>query len=175
MLKVILLVVLVVIAGILIYATTRPDSFSVHRAATIQAPPEKILPLIADFHNWGSWSPWEKLDPAMKKTYGGAPSGQGATYQWTGNSKVGEGRMEILSVAPPSKVAIKLDFLKPFEAHNIADFTLAPQGTGTLVTWEMHGPSPYVTKLMGVFMPMDNLIGSDFEEGLANLKAVAEK
>ena len=175
MFKVIAIVIVVAIAGVLAYATTRPDSFSVQRSTTIKAPPEKVFALINDFHSWPAWSPWEKLDPAMQRTHGGAAQGKGATYAWLGNSKVGEGRMEILESTPSSKVSIKLDFIKPFEAHNTADFTLQPQGDSTQVTWVMHGPAPYVTKLMGVFVSMDKMIGKDFEAGLANMKASAEK
>ena len=175
MFKFIAIAIAVLIAAVLIYATTRPDTFSVQRTETIKAPPDKIFPLINDFHSWPSWSPWEKLDPAMQRTHSGATAGQGAAYAWVGNSKVGEGRMEILASAPSSKISIKLDFIKPFEGHNTADFTLQPQGDSTQVTWVMYGPAPYVTKLMGVFVSMDKLIGKDFEAGLANLKAAAEK
>ena len=173
MFKFIAIAIAVLIAAVLIYATTRPDTFSVQRTETIKAPPDKIFPLINDFHSWPSWSPWEKLDPAMQRTHSGATAGQGAAYAWVGNSKVGEGRMEILASAPSSKISIKLDFIKPFEGHNTADFTLQPQGDSTQVTWVMYGPAPYVTKLMGVFVSMDKLIGKDFEAGLANLKSAA--
>src|SRR6478672_946381 len=143
MLKIILIAVVVLIAGVLVYAATRPDSFQVQRSATVNAPPEKIAPLLSDFHHWEAWSPWEKLDPAMQKTYTGAPAGKGAVYEWSGNSKAGAGRMEILD-ASPAKVSIQLDFLKPFEAHNLTDFTLEPQGAGaTRVNWVMRGPMPY--------------------------------
>jgi len=175
MFKFIAIAIAVLIAAVLIYATTRPDTFSVQRTETIKAPPDKIFPLINDFHSWPSWSPWEKLDPAMQRTHSGATAGQGAAYAWVGNSKVGEGRMEILASAPSSKISIKLDFIKPFEGHNTADFTLQPQGDSTQVTWVMYGPAPYVTKLMGVFVSMDKLIGKDFEAGLANMKSAAEK
>jgi len=175
MFKVIAIVIAVLIAAVLLYATTRPESFSVQRTAIIKAPPDKIFPLINDFHSWPAWSPWEKLDPAMQRTHGGAPQGKGATYAWLGNSKVGEGRMEILESTQPSKVSIKLDFIKPFEGHNTADFTLQPQGDSTQVTWVMYGPAPYITKLMGIFVSMDKMIGKDFEEGLSNMKANAEK
>jgi uncharacterized protein YndB with AHSA1/START domain len=167
--------IVAIIAAVLLFATTRPDSFSVQRTATIKAPPEKIFPLINDFHSWAAWSPWEKLDPAMQRTHSGPPAGKGAAYAWVGNSKVGEGRMEILESTPSSKISIKLDFIEPFEGHNTADFTLQPQGDSTQVTWVMHGPAPYITKLMGIFVSMDSMIGKDFEAGLANMKAVAEK
>jgi uncharacterized protein YndB with AHSA1/START domain len=175
MLKTVLIAVVVVIAGILVFASTRPDSFSVQRTTTVHAPPDKVFALINDFHRWGEWSPWEKLDPEMKRTFGGPTAGVGASYAWTGNSKVGEGRMEILKTAPTSKVEIQLDFIKPFEGHNIAEFTLTPQGENTQVLWVMHGPAPFISKLMGVFVSMDSMIGKDFEAGLANMKAAAEK
>ncbi|HEY8021999.1 MAG TPA: SRPBCC family protein [Thermoanaerobaculia bacterium] len=175
MLKKIALVVLVLIVALLIYAATRPDSFRVERSTSIKAPPEKIYALIDDFRGWGAWSPWEKLDPAMKRTYSGAAQGKGAVYEWSGNSKVGSGRMEITGTSAPSQVTIQLDFLQPFEAHNVADFTLEPLGDATRVTWAMHGASPFMAKLMGVFVNMDKVIGKDFETGLANMKAAAEK
>ena len=175
MFKTIAIVVVVLIAGVLVFAATRPDTFRVERSVTIKAPPEKIYPYFDDFNRWAVWSPWEKLDPAMKRTFSGAPAGKGAVYAWQGNSKVGEGRMEILESSPSSKLLIKLDFIKPFEGHNTAEYTLVPSGDTTQVTWAMYGPSTYVTKLMGVFVSMDSMIGKDFEAGLANLKAAAEK
>ncbi len=175
MLKKIGILIVILIAAILVYAATLPDNFRVQRATTVNAPPEKIYALIDDFHRWELWSPWEKLDPAMKRTFSGAARGQGAAYAWQGDNKVGEGRMEIIEASPASKVSIKLDFIKPFEGHNIADFTLEPSGNTTKVTWAMYGPSPYVAKLMGVFASMDSMVGKDFEAGLANMKAVAEK
>ncbi|HEV1993956.1 MAG TPA: SRPBCC family protein [Candidatus Acidoferrum sp.] len=124
MLKTIAIVVVVAIAAILGYAMTMPDDFRVQRTTSIKAPPEKIFPLINDLHRWGSWSPWEKMDPEMKRTYSGAAPGKGAAYAWQGNRKVGEGRMEIVDTSPPSKITIKLNFIKPFEGHNTAEFTL---------------------------------------------------
>jgi hypothetical protein len=174
MLKKIGLAIVAALAALLLFATTRPDSFSVERRVVIQAPPEKIQPLIADFHRWAEWSPWEKLDPAMKRSFGGASAGVGATYGWQGNKDVGSGRMEVKSAAA-DKVSIQLDFIEPFEGHNTADFLLAPKDGGTEVRWVMFGPATYVTKLMGVFVSMDSMIGKDFEKGLAQLKAAAEK
>jgi hypothetical protein len=174
MFKKIAIVVLVLVVAVLAYAATRPDTLHVERSAAIQAPPEEIFPLISDFRRWASWSPYETRDPAMKKTYGGAAQGKGAVYEWEGNSEVGQGRMEITD-ADPSRITIKLDFIKPLEGHNVADFALVPQGGTTNVTWSMDGPSPYIGKLIGVFMNMDRMIGRDFEAGLANLKAIAEK
>jgi hypothetical protein len=175
MLKKIALVIVVLIAAILIYAATRPGSLHVQRSASIKAAPEKIFPLINDFHTWSSWSPYEKVDPAMKRTYTGAPSGKGAVYEWEGNSNVGSGRMEITDTAQPSRVTIALDFIKPFEGHNVAEFTMAQQGDATNVTWKMDGPTPYLGKLIGVFINMDTMIGRDFEAGLANMRTIAEK
>jgi len=174
MLKKIGLVLAVLVAALLLFAATRPDSFSVERRIVIRASPEKIQPLIADFHRWADWSPWEKLDPAMKRSFGGPAAGVGATYGWQGNKEVGSGRMEVKSVAP-DKVSIQLDFIEPFEGHNTAEFVLAPRDGGTDVRWVMFGPAPFVTKLMGVFVSMDSMVGKDFEKGLAQLKAAAEK
>jgi hypothetical protein len=175
MFKIIAIVVAVLVAAVLGFALTKPDSFNVQRTTKIIAPPEKIYPLINDFHSWSSWSPWEKVDPAMKRTHSGAASGRGAVYEWDGNSKVGKGRMEITEVSAPSKVTIKLDFLKPIEGHNIAEFTLKPEGDSTSVTWAMRGPAPFISKVIQVFISMDNMLGKEFETGLANLKSAAER
>jgi uncharacterized protein YndB with AHSA1/START domain len=172
---IIAVVLAIALAIVLILAATKPDTFSVQRAATVKAPPEKIFALINDFHQWGTWSPWENKDPAMIRTYSGAASGTGAVYAWDGNKNVGSGRMEILDAASPQKIVIKLDFFKPFEAHNTAEFTMLPQGDATSVIWVMHGPAPFMSKVMQVFMNMDNMIGKDFEIGLANLKRQTEK
>ncbi len=174
MLQTILIAVAVVVVGILAYAASRPDTFRLQRSTTITAAAEKVFPMIADFHEWIRWSPWEDRDPALKRTYSGPSSGTGAVYAWEGNKNVGVGRMEIMETTMPSRVAIKLDFLKPFEVHNIAEFTLEPAGGGTRVTWAMHGPSPFMMKLMGVFTSMDKMVGKDFEAGLAKMKAAAE-
>ena len=172
---IIAVVLAIAIAVVLILAAAKPDIFSVERGATIKAPPEKIFSIINDFHQWGKWSPWENRDPAMTRSFSGAESGQGAVYAWEGNKNVGSGRMEILDAATPSKIIIKLDFLKPFEAHNTAEFTMLPQGDATSVNWVMHGPAPFLSKMMQVFMNMDKMIGKDFEAGLANLKGLAER
>jgi hypothetical protein len=158
----------------LILASMKPDDFRVTRSTQIKAPPEKIMASISDFHKWSAWSPYENLDPAMKRTFSGAPSGKGAIYEWSGNDKVGAGRMEILQSSVP-QVDIKLDFIKPFEGHNMAVFTAQPQGDTTTVTWAMSGPAPFISKVMQVFCSMDALIGKDFEAGLQNLKAFSEK
>jgi hypothetical protein len=161
-----IIIVIVLLVAILGFAATRPNVFSVKRATQIRAKPDKIFDLINDFRNWGSWSPWEKLDPTMRRKLSGAESG-----------KVGAGRMEIIGATPPAKITIKLDFIKPFEGHNTAEFTLDanPANAATELTWAMYGPAPYMAKLMGLFMNMDKMIGKDFETGLANLKTITER
>lgn len=168
-------IVVVLIVAILVFAATKPDTFRVQRSASINAPSEKIFALINDLHSWVSWSPWEKMDPAIKRTYSGAASGKGAVYEWEGNREVGKGRMEITDTSSPSRVTIKLDFIKPFESHNIAEFTLDAKGGSTNITWAMHGPTPYMAKVCHIFFSMDSLVGKQFEAGLANMKALAEK
>lgn len=174
MLRMILWIVIVLVVACLLYATTRPN-LVVQRSVVIQAPAEKIYPLLNNFHEWSAWSPWEKLDPGMHKTYTGPESGRGAGYAWQGNKEVGQGSMEITDSAPGNHVTIKLDFIKPFEGHNITEFTLEPQENSTHVTWTLQSNGSYRAKLIGVFVNMDKLIGTDFERGLANLKAVSEK
>jgi uncharacterized protein YndB with AHSA1/START domain len=175
MAKKILLGLVTLVALLLVFATTRPDNFRVERSIGIKADPAKVYALLNDFHAFGSWSPWQKLDSAMKVSYAGAASGKGAIYTWEGNDYVGSGRMEILQTEPNSRVLVKLDFIQPFEGHNTSEYTLASAAGTTTVTWAMYGPSPYVSKLMGIFVSMDSMIGKDFEQGLANLKGVAEK
>jgi len=176
MLKKIVILIVVLIAVVLCLAAIKPNTFSVERATTINAPPEKIFAIVDDFHNWPQWSPWDKQDPAMKRTLSGPPNGKGAIYEWEGNDKVGAGRMEITDSAPPSKVTIQLDFIKPFEGHDVVDFTMEPVDSSTTrVTWAMRGPSPFISKVMQVFMNMDQMIGKDFDSGLSNLKALSEK
>jgi hypothetical protein len=168
--------IIIVLLGVLLgIAASKPNELTVRRTTRIRSAPDRIFPQINDFHNWAAWSPYEKLDSSMTKTFSGASSGKGSIYEWEGNSKVGKGRMEITDSSTPRKVVIMLDFMRPFKAHNTSEFTLDPQGDSTDVTWSMHGPSPFVTKVMGVFMNMDKLIGRDFETGLANLKANAER
>jgi uncharacterized protein YndB with AHSA1/START domain len=174
MLKIIAIVLVVAIVGLLGLAATKPDHFRVARSTLIKAPPEKIYALIEDFHKWGAWSPYEKMDPAMTRTYGGPTSGLGSTYAWSGNGKAGAGRMEIIEATAPSKLVTSLDFTKPFQAHNKAIFTLEPEGDATRVTWAMEGDSPFMFKLMDVILNMDKMAGKDFEAGLASLKAEAE-
>jgi uncharacterized protein YndB with AHSA1/START domain len=175
MIKTIGIVIVLGIAAVLIFAATQPDSFRIERSALIKAPPEKIFTHINDFRLWEPWSPWEKIDPALQRSYSGAPSGVGAAYEWKGNKEVGHGRMEIVESTAPSKVALKLHFITPFEANNMVEFVLTPEGNATKVTQAMYGPSPFITKLMGLFFSMDKMVGDKYEEGLASLALIAEK
>ena len=174
MLKIVVVGVVIAIVAILAFAATRPDTFVVRRTAVIDAPPEALVARVEDFHQWRAWSPWEKMEPDMARTYEGPERGVGAAYAWTGK-KVGAGRMEIQKVVPAREVTFRLDFLKPFKATNTGRFTFEPEGAATRVTWSMEGGVPYVSKLMGLVFDMDKMIGKDFEAGLANLKAQAEK
>ncbi|MFT4118104.1 SRPBCC family protein [Bradyrhizobium sp.] len=177
MLKAIAIVAVVLavgIAGVLAFALTKPDTFRVERSLVMKTRADAIYPLVADFQRWTGWSPYEGRDPAMKRTFGGAAQGTGATYAWDGNNNVGAGHMEILEANAPSKLRIKLDFERPFEGHNTAEFTFVPQGDATLVTWTMYGPAPFLSKVMQVFVNMDSMIGKDFEAGLASLKKLTE-
>lgn len=158
----------------LIYAATRPDTFRVERSIRINAPAEQIIALVNDFRAMQTWSAWEKVDPAMKRSFSGPSSGKGAVYAWEGNSEIGQGRMEITE-ATPQKVTIKMDFIKPFAAQNTGELTLQTQGTTTTVTHAMYGPSPYIAKVMGLVFSMDRMVGGKFEQGLADLKVLAEK
>ncbi|NVN99920.1 MAG: SRPBCC family protein [Geobacteraceae bacterium] len=166
--------VAVLIAVILVFAAFRPDTFSVERSATIKAAPEKIFPLINDFHQWDAWTPYNK-DREMKKTYSGAASGVGASSAWMGNREVGEGSITITESVPPTRIAMDLQMLKPFNCRNRVEFTLIPIGDATTVRWAMSGKSNFVSKLMGLFFNMDKMVGQDFETGLAGLKRLAEK
>jgi uncharacterized protein YndB with AHSA1/START domain len=172
---IIAVIVAIAIAAVLILAATKPGTLRVQRSVSIKAPAETIFPLIHDFQQWRSWSPYENKDPAMKRTYGGAERGTGAVYAWDGDKNVGSGRMEILEASAPHKIVIKLDFFTPFEGHNTAEFTMLPQGDGTHVTWVMSGCSNFMARLIQVFMNLDKMIGKDFEAGLANLKKLTEK
>ena len=165
-----LIIAAVIAIAIAAFIATRPDSFRVERQTSISASAERIFPLIDDFHNWAGWSPWEHLDPAMKKTL----SGRGAVYEWSGNKKAGQGRMEIIESDPSSKVVIRLDFLKPFESHNTTEITLRPEGSGTVVKWAMYGPYSTMSKLMTAFFNMDKVVGADFDRGLASIKKLSE-
>ncbi len=174
MIKTIAIVVVSLVAALLIFAATRPDTFRVERSISIEAPSEKIFAILNDFHLSQSWSPFEKKDPTMKRTFGGAASGKGAVYEFDGNKEVGKGRLMITDTAPPSKITIALDMVEPFEAHNTVEFTLGANGDSTKVTWAMHGPQSYVMKVLSFFIDCDKMVGKDFEAGLVKLKAITQ-
>lgn len=175
MLKTFAIAVVLAIAALLLYASTRPDIFKVQRSASIRASADKIHPLIGDLRRFNTWNPYNRKDPNMKGSYRGPEAGPGAHFEFEGNKDVGKGSIEIVESNAPAKVVMKLDMVEPFEGHNIVEFTLAPQGDATEVTWAMHGPAPFMAKLMGIFIDMDRMVGRDFEAGLDNLKAVVER
>jgi len=168
------IVLVVVVAALLAYAAAKPDTFRVQRAAGINAPAERIFPLIANLKSMNTWNPFVEPDPAIKIAYSGPDSGRGAAHTWSGNSKVGEGRLEITDAAPSSRVAMRLDMNKPMKAHNAVEFTLQPNGKATTVTWTMSGRQPLLAKLMTIFIDCDKMVGSQFDKGLGKLKAIAE-
>ncbi|MEW6120627.1 MAG: SRPBCC family protein [Pseudomonadota bacterium] len=174
MLKTILIVLAAIVAMLAGYAATRPDHFRVERSIVIQSPPATIFPLIDTLRYWQDWSPWVRKDPAMERTLSGPESGTGAVYAWKGNSDVGEGRMEIIESVPHARIRLRLDFVRPFEARNTAEFILSPVGQGTRVTWSLSGPSPFQSRLIGLFVDTEEMIGKDFEAGLDALKLQAE-
>lgn len=174
MLKKILAVVMVLVAVLLVVIALQPSEFRLTRSATMAAPPSAPFAEVNDFHNWDHWSPWAKLDPAMQVSFEGAPSGEGAIYSWNGNGQVGEGRMTITESKPDEVVRIKLEFVKPFQATNDAEFTFENQGEKTLVTWAMTGTNGFFSKAFNLFFNMDAIIGQDFEKGLANMKSAVE-
>ena len=173
--KMIALVLVVLVLALLAFAASRPDNFRVERTTTVNAPPEKIFALLNDFRHWPAWSPWEKLDAAMSRSYSGPGSGEGAVYAWSGSGEVGAGRMRIIESTAPTRLVIQLDFTRPFSARHLAEFTIEARGGVTQLSWAMHGRSPLLSKLMQIFISMDRMVGKDFETGLANLKAEAEK
>jgi len=162
------------IGAVLAIASTKPATFRVERSIVVNAPPEKITPWLSDLRKWTDWSPWEKLDPDMKREYSGAESGVGAKYAWDGDSNIGAGHIEIKE-STSEKVAFSLEFLRPMECTNAADFTMAPENGGTKLTWAMYGDNTFIGKVMQVFLDMDDMCGPQFDEGLTNLKNLAEK
>ena len=170
-----LIILAVLLVVVLIYAATKPDTFRVQRSIIIKASPDAIFPLINDLQNMQVWSAWEKVDPGMKRTYSGEAIGTGSVYEWEGNKEIGQGRMEIIESAPPSRITIQMDFLKPFQAQNTLEFILQADGGSTRVTQAIFGPSPYISKLIGLVFSMDKMIGGKFEDGLVALKTIAEK
>jgi uncharacterized protein YndB with AHSA1/START domain len=165
----------VIIIALLVYAASWPDTFRVHRSTAINAPAERIFPLIANLKSMNTWNPFVEPDPAIKISYSGPESGKGAAHTWSGNSKVGEGRIEVTEATPSSRVALRLEMVKPMKADNAVEFTLQPNGNGTVVTWAMSGKQPLMAKIMTIFIDCDRMVGSQFEKGLASLKTIAER
>lgn len=175
MLVKILVGIAAVIAILVVVIATRPADFHLERSTVVATGPETPFAQVNDFHAWANWSPYDKLDPTMTRTYAGPSSGVGSTYAWSGNDKAGEGKMTIEQSDPARKIAIKLEFTKPFTATNVATFDFVPTGPGTTkVTWSMDGKNGFMGKAASLFMDMDKLVGGDFERGLASLKAVSE-
>lgn len=175
MIKKIGLVVAAAAVIVLNLAVMKPNTFRVARTVSIKAPPHKIFPLLNDLHAQNTWSPWEKKDPGMRRSFSGPSSGKGAVYEWDGNKEIGAGRLEITDTVPPAKVVMSLDFIRPMEGHNVAEFNLRPVTGATEVTWSITGPMPFMSKLFSVFCSMDKMIGKEFESGLTDLKTLAEK
>jgi hypothetical protein len=165
----------VAIVATLGFAATKPDTFHVERTLSIHAPADKIAAHIDDYRQWAAWSPFEKLDPKMQRTFSGPARGKGAVYAWSGDDHAGTGHMAITEEVPGAKITMDLDFEKPMPGHSVTEFTFVPHGDSTDVTWSMSGPQPYIGKVMCLFVSMDAMIGKSYEEGLANLKAIAEK
>ena len=174
MLKKIPIALAVIVVIFLVVVALQPSEFRVARSTAVSAPAPAVFAQVNDFHKWQAWSPWQKLDPAMKKTYDGAPAGTGAIYSWSGNKEVGAGRMMLTESRPSDLIRIKLEFIKPFAAINTTEFTFKPEGNQTVVTWSMFGANNFMAKAFGLFMNMDKIVGGDFEKGLAQLKSAAE-
>jgi hypothetical protein len=170
----ILIAIAVIVVVFCIIVAMRPGEFRVSRKAAISAPAEVVFAQVNDLHNWQGWSPWEKIDPALKRTFEGPPAGTGASYSWVGNKKVGEGRMTVTESRPNELIQMKLEFLRPFKATNTVEFEFQPEGNQTAVTWSMFGKCNFTAKAFHLFMNCDNMIGGDFEKGLAQMKTVAE-
>ena len=163
-----------VIAIVVLLAARKPDTFTIRRSASIAAPPERLFPLIADLKAMNTWNPFVEPDPAIKIAYSGPEMGKGASHTWSGNRNVGEGSITVTEAVSPRAVAMRLVMLKPMKADNKVEFTLQPQGAGTLVTWAMSGRQPFMGKLVNVFIDCDKMVGKQFEKGLGKLKTIAE-
>ena len=174
MLKKILIALAVIVVVFVVVIAMQPSEFRVARTATISAAPAAVFAQVNDFHQWEAWNPWGKIDPAMKQAYEGAPAGVGAIYTWTGNNEVGEGRMTITESRPSDLIRIKLEFFKPFAATNTAEFTFKPEGSQTVVTWNMSGEKNFMAKAIHLFVNMDKMVGGQFEKGLASMKSIVE-
>lgn len=175
MLLEIVLGIVILVAAILVCAASKPSTFRIQRSTVIAAPPDKVFPLINDFHLWQKWAPQDRDDPTVKRSFAGASSGVGAISDWSGKGPTGAGRMTIIESAAPIKVTVQADWRQPFATRNMNEFTLQPQGDGTMVKWFMQGKNLYMMKVMSVVVNMDKMMGKHFEEGLTNLKAAAEK
>lgn len=165
--------IVVVLGALALYASTKPDSFRIARTAVVGAPPEKVFGMINDLRRFNVWNPYERKDPG-KGRHSGPEAGPGAAYSWD-SPTIGTGTMTIKESAAPGRVTMDLKFEKPFAAQNVATFTIVPEGAGSRVTWAMEGPMPFLSKAIDMVMGLDRMIGKDFEQGLANLKAEAEK
>lgn len=165
---------LAILAILVVVIVTRPDDFSVSRSAVMAAPPQSVFDQINDFKKWEAWSPWAKLDPKAKNTFGGPPAGVGSTFAWAGDHNVGEGKQTIEESRPGELIRIKLEFIKPFAGTNETLFTFKPEGNGTLVTWTMSGKNNFMSKAMSLVMDCDKMIGGFFDQGLSSIKAIVE-
>jgi hypothetical protein len=174
MLMPILIALAAIVVVLIIIVATRPAAFRITRTAIMPAPPAVVFAQVNDFHKWEAWSPWAKLDPACKYSYEGPAAGTGAIFTWSGNNKVGEGRMTVLESRPDELLRINLQFLKPFKATSTSEFTFQPQGNQTVVTWSMYGKNNFMAKAMGLVMNCDKMVGGDFEKGLGSLKSITE-
>jgi hypothetical protein len=170
----ILIALVVIVVGLVAVIALQPAGYRVSRSATIAAPAPMVFAQVNDFHRWTAWSPWEKIDPAMKRTYEGPPAGVGASYTWVGSGEVGEGRMTIVESRPSDLIQVKLEFVKPFAGTSVAEFSFKPDGERTLVTWSMTGDKNFIAKAIHLVMSMDRMIGDQFDKGLAAMKTVAE-
>jgi uncharacterized protein YndB with AHSA1/START domain len=175
MFQTVFLALLVLIVALLLITATRPRHFRIARSTQINAPAETVFALVSDFHEWEKWSPWEGIDTNIQRTYSGATQGAGAVYEWRGNKDIGQDRMEITTANAPDKLVLSLHFSVPFEARNTVEFTLTRQGSGTHIEQAMFGPSPFISRLMGLFFSIEKMVGGKYETGLANLKALAEQ
>ena len=174
MLRKIVLASAVAIAVLLIFITWQPSDFRIARSIKISAPPATVFEQVNDFQKWQAWNPWGKIDPAMKVSYEGAPSGAGAGYRWSGNNEVGEGRMTIVESRPSELIRVRLEFFRPFAATNTAEFSFKPEASQTATTWSMFGEKNFMAKAIHLFVSMDRMIGDQFDKGLADLKAASE-
>ena len=169
-----LLIIVAIVAVLAVVIASQPSAFRITRSATMAAPPEAVFPQVNDLHKWEAWSPWAKMDPDCKMTFEGPATGTGASYAWSGNNKVGQGHMLITTSKPSELVLIKLDFIKPFKATNVTEFTFKPEGGRTVVTWTMSGTNNFMAKAFVLVMNCDRMVGGQFEKGLADMKALVE-